>query len=114
MARSRVFVVQQHLRRNDSGVLVPKHDLTPAAKFGELVYVMRAEDNPTDGSDILGRMRRVLKDITPDDYILPIGSTVLMVLVGVIAAEYQAKLNFLYWNGKDRDYRVTAIDLDAC
>lgn len=110
--KPRVFVVQQQLHRNPNGVLVPKFDLTPASKFGELVYVLKTDDLPTEGQAVLNRIRSGLCTIREQDYILPIGSTILMVLVGIVAAEYVGKVNFLYWHGKDRQYRPTSFSLD--
>lgn len=108
----KVFVVQQQLHKDRDGVLVPKFDLRPAAKFGELVFLLKTDDLPTQGEQVLRRLRDGLAGITEEDYILPIGSTILMVMTGVVAAEYVGKLNFLYWNGKRQEYRATSFQLD--
>lgn len=110
----KVYVVQQHLHKDELGIVVPKYDLTPATEYGELVFCFGAGDmdyhNNPQGA--VKRLRSVLKDITPDDFILPIGSTTLMCLTAAVAAEYTATLNFLYWSRKDGNYKWNTYDLE--
>lgn len=111
--RPKVYVVQQHLAKNDKGVLEPKFDLTPAAEFGELVYILKTDAKPQDldPQDDLKTIRKAMQGIQECDYILPIGSTIFIALVAIVASEYCANVTFLYWNGRLKEYRDTTYYL---
>lgn len=107
----KVYVVQQQLHKNDLGILVPKFDLSPAARYGEIVFVLKTDDSATS-ANVLQKLHDGLQWITEDDYILPIGNTIMMCMASVVAAEYTGKLNFLYWNRNAREYWVETFRLD--
>lgn len=106
----RVFVVQQQLHKDEYGVLVPKFDISAASRYGELVFVLQTGETPNLGT--LDKIRQRMHGINEDDYLLLMGSPVAMGLVAIVASEYCAKINILYWNGKAREYRVTSLDLE--
>lgn len=111
---SKVFITQKPMRWDErSGELVPVFDLEPAAKFGELVFLLKPNAKPFDPSDILPDLRRHLEHITEEDHLLLVGNPVLMGLTSAVAAEYCEVLNFLQWNGKDRRYYTISADLSA-
>ena len=106
MSRPVVYVLQKHLIRSHTGIRVPKFDLTPAAKFGDLNFILGPDARGGD-PDAVALIRRGLADLTEDDYLLPIGSTILISILGALANERCARLNFLYWSSSREDYVVT-------
>lgn len=110
---AKVYVVQQHLKMDHDRVLRPKFNLEPAREFGELVFCLHEDALPQNGQSVLDQLRSTLSDIQEGDYILPIGSTILMCLTAVVAAEFTPKLNFLYWSGRHGNYLAMGYDLDA-
>lgn len=110
---SKVYVVQQTFTRDFDGRETPKFNLSPAYEWGEIVFCLGDKVVPTDGPVILDTLRESLKDITEDDFILPMGSSILIALTAVVASEYVANLNFLFWSGRDRCYKKSAFNLDG-
>lgn len=103
---SKVFVVQnQHRWDRDRQKFVPKFDLSPAAEFGELVYLLSPTAAPFRPEPIIAELKQKLAGITPEDYILCVGNPLLIQWVGVIAAGLLGgRLRSLQWSGKDQRY----------
>ena len=111
----KVYVLQQHLYKNPATrIIEPKFDLTPATRFGEIDFILKPDDQPGSHDEkLMRKLHDKLSHYRSVDYLLPIGSTVLIAMMGAVASEYSATLNFLYWSGKDRNYRVTTFDVGA-
>lgn len=105
----KVYVVQQQFH---PGTELPKFNLEPATKLGELVFCLDPSELPTDGNHLVGRLRNALQDIGPDDYILPLGATLLMCLATAVASEFTANLNMLYWSNKRNGYSIVRYNLE--
>jgi hypothetical protein len=104
---TRVFVlVDQKQRDRRTNELVSKFDFSSASRYGELVFVVDPSLRSRD-PEVSEQLRDGLEDITDDDYILPIGSPVIILLAGVHAALAEAnitRLNILEWEW-DREKR---------
>lgn len=109
---AKVYVVQQHLAMNRDGILAPKFNLEPAKEFGELVFCLHQDTLPQEGQSVLDQLRKSMEDIQEGDFILPIGSTILMCLASVVASEFTGKLNFLYWSNRHDNYRAIRYNLE--
>jgi len=81
-------------------------DLVPAMQYGELVPVVTENVSILDNSPALEKIRRVLDDFDEaNDYILCIGSPILIFLVGNVLGEMGVEdINFLVWDKKYRTY----------
>lgn len=108
----RVLVVQQVLHRNGDGQLVPKHDLSPAAEFGELVPLLGQSAAPW-GVSVAQELHAKLRDLDPEqDTLLLIGNPALIGMVVAIAAEYtDGVLSVLQWSGREQRYTRIKLDL---
>lgn len=112
---SRVYVTQEPTRYDRAASrFVPKHDLSPAAKFGELTFLLgpgNLRQRELEGSVQL--VRRALAGCTPDDYFLPLGDPVAMALVAAVASETMATMRVLKWDKHAGEYACFEIRLRA-
>lgn len=94
-----VFVVQEILKRESNGMARPKHDLTPAAKYGNLVFLLPPEAGRFSSGLYAERMSKLLANYSDKDYILPIGDPAAMMIAGAIAAhKNKGSVNVLSWD----------------
>ena len=97
---SKVYVVQNMLKRNDSGELVPKYDLTPAERWGEIIPLVSPTAKPFNSKQIISEMRDKLCDYSDEDFILPIGNVCLIAMATTIASKSNnGTVRLLQWNG---------------
>tara|TARA_R110000824_G_scaffold108412_3_gene255375 strand:- start:81 stop:410 length:330 start_codon:yes stop_codon:yes gene_type:complete len=107
---SRVFVIQNSMIRRH-GEWVPKFNVSSASKFGELVSLTDHGVSMHDMPRITKEFRNDLQDFSPDDYLLTIGSPVLIGIACAIAAEHSDILNFVQWDKMSRMYLAVTVDL---
>jgi hypothetical protein len=90
-------------------------DLTNAEKFGEVIYLTSGfVDVHKDYDKLKEKLTNILKDATPDDYLLLVGVNLLCVMAYEIMSnafasknlEDYPKAKLLHWNSKLRDYSV--------
>lgn len=96
----RVFAVQQPTGRDDSGRVVPSMDLTPAETFGDLIFVLREQENPfSDPQGTLDRIVECLRDneFCEHDWVLLVGNPVLIGLMSIAAIGLSDKFRVLQW-----------------
>lgn len=117
-SRGRVFIVQETLRRvfrnsNDKiGEFQRVLDLTPAAVYGELVVIFDNGKAALTPDPSIRRLRLVLKDYGPDDYLLPVGSPTLIGWATAIAADNnRGQVKMLVWDREAREYVVSEAHL---
>jgi hypothetical protein len=111
---SRVFVVQEALKQGVAGPR-PVVDISPAAKYGELVYLLNWSDAKLKNPDaVASTLWQKLSTFSDDDYLLMVGSPTAMALTAAIAMDINnGRARLLMWDRDDRAYRVVPIDLDA-
>lgn len=105
-ANSRVFLVQ-NTRWVDpkDGRLKPKFDFTPATQFGRIVELLEPTASPFDLPPVVKRLHVGLSDYTTQDYLLLVGSPVLIGLAVAIAADVtDGHVAMLQWSGAQRCY----------
>lgn len=111
-----VYVPQVPLTSNGGSASVrPRFDLTPAEKYGKLVYLFDWCDvDEADPAALMHELRTGLKNYSDNDYVMMVGSPTLMVLVALVASEVnEGRVRLLYWRKEQRRYNVVNIDLDA-
>lgn len=107
----RVFVVQKTMRWDQTkGELVPKFDVSPAEEYGQVEYLLSPTASPFRPETLLGELHQKLKDFNEDDYLLLVGSPVLIGIAVGIAADYtDGMVNVLQWSGKAGKYTPVEI-----
>jgi len=103
---SKVFVVQDTKWVDPKdGQLKPKFDFSPAGEFGELVFLLGSNASPFNLPPVLTELQERLKEFGDDDYLLLVGSPVLLGLATAIAADYNdGRVNMLQWSGAKHSY----------
>ena len=112
---TRVFAVHQPTGRDrDTGAIRPTMDLSPALEYGELRFILREFENPfRDINATLDEVRRVLgNEMREGDWLLLVGSPVLLGLVAVVAAELFDEFRVLQWDRAAHQYLPVVAQLD--
>ena len=90
-------------------------DVSPAAYFGDIVYIFEANSEPPvrDRENAIQRAHDVLQDASPDDFIVWAGGDPFgMVLASSILAEYtNGQFNYLMWDRMARSYAPIPVEL---
>ena len=104
--KGRVFVVQKTMRWDaQKGELVPKFDLTPAERHGQIEYLLSPTASPFRPGALLDELHDKLSTITENDYLLLVGNPVLIGMVVAIATGYtDGNVRVLQWSGKHGEY----------
>ena len=90
-------------------------DTSPAAYFGELVYIFTADSPPPvrDRDRAFTRAHEVLKDAKSEDFIVWAGGDPFgMVMAAAIMADYtDGVFTYLMWDRMARSYAPVPVDL---
>ena len=100
-AAPRVFIVQQPTRRDPAtGAISPAMDLTPAAEWGELHFILRENENPfADLQATAQAVERKLVDneFCDGDWLVMVGNPALIAVVASVASHLTGELRLLQW-----------------
>lgn len=111
---SRVFVVQRpaYYDRSRRG-WVNKYDLSPAGKFGELVFLLRPGNIYRDKLDsAVAHLRKHLADYSEDDHILAIGDPVAIAATVMMASQVSGgRISLLKFDRMNNEYDAYKVDL---
>lgn len=101
-----VYCVQlQHRFDAQSERLVPKYDVSPAADYGDVQYLLSPTAAPFRPEGVIPELHEKLKDFDDQDFLLLIGNPVLIGLAVAIAASYNnGDVNMLQWSGREQRY----------
>lgn len=96
-----IYVVQNtHYKDHNDGVWKPKFDFTPALQFGELAFLLDHKASPYDLPPVQRVLHEKLMHFSNKDYLLCVGSPVLIGLAVAIAADYNhGHVAMLQWKG---------------
>lgn len=96
---SRVFVVQEVRHKNDKGVWVPRHDLSPAKDFGDLVVICDSTVSHYNPSYAYEKIRQSMSNFTSGDFLLLIGNPILIGISMIVADEMtEGDFSVLQWD----------------
>jgi len=107
-----VYVVQELRYKNELGDLVPKYNLEPATKFGELKFIAQHNANQFAAQEALELMRDKMYEFQEGDSLLLIGSPIFIGLATMIAAEYVNEFYFLQWSPRHKNYTQIKLNVN--
>jgi hypothetical protein len=101
-----VYVVQDTKTVDPKdGVLKPKFDFTPALEHGELSFLLSPNASPFNLPPVIEELHERLSDFNDEDFLLLVGSPVLLGLCVAIAADFNdGRVGMLQWSGAKRAY----------
>lgn len=102
-----VFIIQdqKHVDPKQDNQLVSKFDFSAAKKFGKLFWLLKPSSSPFSLEPVLEKLHHDLINYTDEDFLLLVGSPVLIGCAVAIAADYNnGNVNLLQWSGAKRDY----------
>lgn len=114
---SRVFIVQEPLRRTDSGAVIPRIDYRTLEPYGEIKFLfawgaLRDEESLENPAAFLWTLRRLLEGFSSEDYLVLLGNPALTAMTTLIAAEHNnGRVRLLDWIRDERKYRIVDIDI---
>lgn len=85
------------------------HDLSQAARFGELKFLSEGPISRFGTNQILRTFEPTLINSTPDDSLLVTGLTIMNVLAGVYLYNMHGKLNMLLFAPQKGDYLQRSV-----
>lgn len=108
-----VYVVQERKRFNSiTKELEPVVNLTPAAKYGDLVELFDNRQHALLTGPTVKTLKNKLRGFDDDDYILPIGDPILIAMATSIAAwNNMGKVKMLHWDRELKQYVVLNYEL---
>jgi hypothetical protein len=113
----KVYIIQQSnriIRDPASGEVLSvdsKFDYTPAAKYGDLEYLLPSGDVALSPQPMVNTLRNKLKDFSDEDFLLPTGDPVCIMAAAVLASNFNnGKAKVLKWNKRSNEYFVVNID----
>ena len=95
----RVFIV------HDTGAV----NFFPAKRFGRVTVCLEGHINPQDYDLALSELRNKLSSARSGDYLLPIGSPMLIAVAAVEMARRIGSLRVLQWDRFDKGYQIMEV-----
>lgn len=100
----KVFVIQEVLGR----------DISPALKYGELVYLLPRGDWTGDLGPVADHIKNKISHISDNDWLLMMGDPTLIALVAALVYDKtKGVLNLLKWDKLSTEYHpLSYVDLE--
>ena len=110
----KVYVVQQHMKKDRASGGITSHDYSTADKFGDMIFLVPARKIVEDdfGGDVERLLMEKLKDFKSEDFLLPSGDPILCSQATLAAANYleqDQKLKMLKWDRNVNGYAPVEI-----
>ena len=101
----KVYVV--HDNPND-----PK-DFLPAEEYGDLIILFDRQLFATQIPLCYARMRELMRDAKPEDWLIPTGHPALIFAAGEIWSYITGQMNLLIWDGQRKRYIPMKVKNDG-
>lgn len=113
---SKVYIVQQHMRKDRSTGALVSHDYSSASQFGDIQFIVPVASQVLEdwNGDVDKMMNAKLEGFTKDDYLMPSGDTILCAQAVLIAASYleeKSDMRMLKWDRNANSYKEVIVKL---
>ena len=96
-----------------SGAFVAQYDLTKALRYGDLKVALAPRQSLLTLEPIVVALREKFADFRDEDYLIAIGSPILIAISAHIALQRTGGyLNLLTWDRTEQQYLNTLIDIE--
>lgn len=112
MTHPKVYVIHEQTRWNETtGKREPTMDLSSAARYGEMVFMLQGDVSHDDEVNA-AILDEKLKKFRVQDYLLLVGSPVLIACAGAIAFDVAGgTVQFLHWMKREGQYTVKRVQI---
>lgn len=109
---NKVYVTQETMHRDkDSGMMVPRFDVTPAAVYGDIEFLTPTKSVALLPAPTIRALKHKLRNFTDEDYILPTGDPVIIAMVTLVAAMMNTgRVKMLKWDRLAGAYITIQVD----
>ncbi len=112
MSKQIVFVPQIVMRPDPiAKQLVPVHDFSGAAVYGDLVWVLSATDRPAELVKLTPKIKTALEHFTENDFLVAVGDPSLIALCAGIVLRKNGQIKLLKWDRRFKTYSNMEIVL---
>lgn len=112
MSKSRVFIPQEPMKRDDCGAMVPTYDLSPALEYGDLHVLLPYGPVMLSTKPMIAHMRTQLDDFCDEDYIMAVGDPSAIIAAGMVASQVnKGKVKLLRYDRQQKRYLEVQFDL---
>jgi len=84
-------------------------NLLPAEEYGELKVCLNGRFSHHMNKRVFGHLRESLRDITRDDFLIPMGNPAYIAMAGGIIMEKLGSMKILQWDNQTQQYTVVEI-----
>jgi hypothetical protein len=110
---SRCFIPARPSTRDPvTGEVTLLYDISPLAIHGEAITLLPTQANPTrDAIGCAERLARAMEDACfgPSDWVVCLGSPVLVAMASVVAIRRTGQLRLLQWSGRNQNYLPVVV-----
>lgn len=109
---NKVYVAQEAVYRDrDTGMMVPRFDVTPAAVYGDIEFLTPSKTTALLPGPTIRTMKNKLRNFSDDDYILPAGDPTIIAMATLVAAMMNhGRVKMLKWDRMAGAYITIQID----
>lgn len=109
--RPRCFIIQEPTKRTEKGV-VPIMDFRPVLEYGEPVICLPPGRVGFTPGPTIDNLREILRDITPDDFLVSVGDPTAMFVAAMIVGDLNNGIcKMLKWDKNSKRYIEVNIDI---
>ena len=111
LERKKIVYVIQELPGTKAGT--PKINIMSAKEYGDFVFLLPEFSQIIfSPGPIVFKLRKLLKDYTPDDYLLLTGDPAIIGVVCCLVSDLtNGKFNLLKWDRQEKKYYPIEIDV---
>ena len=108
-----VYIVQDQQRMSrHTGRLERKFDFSSAERFGRLVSLLSPTAKPFQPQSVIPDLREKLRGFSDEDFLLLVGSPVLIGFAVAVAADVnEGRVRLLQWSGERGEYTPISANL---